>query len=450
MTGIQDPLEVGQILEVGQVLEVDIGPVAHGGHCVARHQGRVLFVRHALPGERARVQVTGGRAKDRFWRADAIEVLRASPDRVQAPCPYARPGGCGGCDFQHVALPAQRALKAQVVREQLSRLGGVEVDVVVEEVDGEGVDAGRGLGWRTRVQFAVAPDGRPGLHAHRSHRVVPVEQCLIAHPKVSALDVTEQRWPGAGQVEGIASAAGTDAMVLVTALPGRKTSRLPALPPGTAVQVDDGAGPQQVRGRTWLAEPVLLDGEVAALRVSGSGFWQVHPGAPAALVGAVLEQVDPRPGQRVLDLYAGVGLFAAALARRVGDHGEVLLVESDERAVKDARRNLHGRKGVRIEHGRTEHVLAHLLGQGVLGPGARPVDAVVLDPPRSGAGRQVLAQLARLSPAVICYVACDPAALGRDTALLADLGYRLDALRALDLFPQTHHVECVARFVPVG
>ncbi len=444
MTCAQDPLEVGQ------VLDVDIGPVAHGGHCVARHEGRVLFVRHALPGERARVQVTGGRAKGRFWRADAIEVLRASADRVQAPCPYARPGGCGGCDFQHVALPAQRALKAQVVREQLSRLGGVEVDVVVEEVDGEGVDAGRGLGWRTRVQFAVAPDGEPGLHAHRSHRVVPVRQCLIAHPKVSALGLTGQRWPGAGQVEGIVSAAGTDAMVLVTALPGRATSRLPVLPPGTSVLVDDGAGPQQVRGRTWLAEPVVLDGEAAALRVSGSGFWQVHPGAPAALVGAVLEQVDPRPGQRVLDLYAGVGLFTAALARRVGEQGEVLLVEADERAIKDARRNLHGRTGVRIEHGRTEHVLAHLLGQRQLGRGARPVNAVVLDPPRSGAGRRVLEQLARLSPAVISYIACDPAALGRDTALLVGLGYRLDALRALDLFPQTHHVECVARFVPIG
>jgi tRNA/tmRNA/rRNA uracil-C5-methylase (TrmA/RlmC/RlmD family) len=377
--------------------------VGHGGFVVARHEGVVVFVRHALPGERVVVEVTEGHEGDRFLRADAVEVLEASPDRVVPPCPWARPGACGGCDFQHVALPAQRRLKADVVAEQLRRLAGLEVDVVVEPVG----TPDTGLDWRTRVQWAVGHDGTPGLRKHRSHELVPVDDCRIAHPGLP--EVPGTTWPDAASVEAIVSATG-------------QRLRL--------VSAEDGAtyadGPteltERAAGRSW--------------RVTGSGFWQVHPAAADTLVAAVLEGLQPRPGERVADLYAGVGLFSGALAERVGPQGHVVAVEGDRTAVEDAAANLADLHQVSVVVDRVDRALA----SGVTGPR----DLVVLDPPRTGAKAEVVAAVAGLGPRAVAYVACDPAALARDVAFFAEHGYRLESLRAFDLFPMTHHVECVA------
>ena len=163
--------------------------VAHGGFCVARHEGRAVFVRHALPGERVVAQVTEGHAGDRYLRADAVEILDASPDRVEAPCAYAGPGGCGGCDWQHASPQAQRRLKAVVVEEQLFRLAGIKRTVEVEQAPG----TPDGLGWRTRVQFAVDAEGRAGLRRSRSHEVVPVAACAIASPGVEEVGIEPDR-----------------------------------------------------------------------------------------------------------------------------------------------------------------------------------------------------------------------------------------------------------------
>lgn len=349
--------------------------------------------------------VTEGHAGSSFWRADAVDVLSASPDRVEPPCPWAGPDRCGGCDWQHASLPAQRALKAAVVREQLSRLAGLDVDVVVEEVPGA-VD---GLGWRTRVHWAV-DSGRAGLRKHRSHDVVPVDRCRIAHDLVTAADVTGRSWPDATSVEVCASVVTGEVLVL-----------------------PDG------RGEGALTEVV---GE-RSFRVTGGGFWQVHPGAAATLLGAVLDGLDPRPGESALDLYCGVGLFAASLAERVGAAGRVTAVESDCVAVEDARHNLSGladSPAVRVERGRVDHILRRLR--------MRRADLVVLDPPRSGAGKAVVSLLSRVQARRIAYVACDPAALARDLRWFAERGYALRSLRAFDLFPMTHHVECVAVLAP--
>ncbi len=388
---------------LGHEVELSVGPVAHGGHCVARHDGRVVFVRHALPGERVRAVVTEGHYGSKFWRADAVEVLEASPDRVAPPCPFAGPGRCGGCDFQHVRVSAQRDLKAAVVREQLSRLAGLDLDVEVEAIPGDD----DGLGWRTRVQWAVDDDGRAGLRRHRSHSVVPIDHCRIAHPLVAAADVTGRTWPGIDSVE--VAVAPDSGQTLV--LPGGR---------GT------GALTEHVGDRTF--------------RVTGGGFWQVHPGAARALVAAVLEGLDPRPGETALDLYGGVGLFAASLAARIGPHGRVTCVESDRTAVGDARHNLADLTTVRVERGRVDHVLRRThLGR---------ADLVVLDPPRSGAGKAVVDLLSRVRARRIAYVACDPAALARDLRWFDERGYRLSTIRAFDLFPMTHHVECVALLAP--
>ncbi|WP_020577756.1 class I SAM-dependent RNA methyltransferase [Actinopolymorpha alba] len=432
------------------LLELEIGPVAHGGWCVARHEGKVVFVRHALPGELVRARVVEETA--RLVRADAIEILRGSPDRVAPPCPYAGPGRCGGCDWQHATLAAQRELKAAVVKEQLRRIAGLEVEVTVEAlpspVPDEDPSGDSGLGWRTRVRFAVSDDGVVGFRRHRSHEIEPVDACVITHPEIERLGIERHRWPGADQIEVAASAATGDRVV---AVPDRnrgavEVPRLAA--PVRLVRGEPQPGPglpyvrEHAAGRTW--------------QVSGTGFWQVHPAAADTLVEAVLEALEPRSGERVLDLYCGVGLFVGALAERVGPAGTLTGVEEDPIAVRDARHNLRDLPNVTIERGRVERVLSRGRPARGGGPGAnrdRPgldqVDLVVLDPPRSGAGQTVVRRVAALARRRIAYVSCDPATLARDLRYFAEHGWSLAGLRAFDAFPMTHHVECVAILEPV-
>ncbi len=405
-------------------IELTVERVANGGWCVARHEGRVVFVRHALPGERVLAEVT--EETTRFLRADAVEILDPSPDRVTPPCPFAGPGRCGGCDWQHATLPAQRRFKAEVVTEQLQRLAGIEMKVDLEELPG----SEDGLGWRTRVQFAVTPDGVPGLRRHRSHEIEPVDACLIAHPEVERMGVERKNWRGASSVEAIATST-RERAVVVSPKPHR-TVAVPDLDADAYVLVDEGRGhARAVRGRTALTERV---GE-REFQVTGSGFWQVHPGAPATLLDAVLEFAAVRPGDWALDLYCGVGLFAAGLAEAVGPEGAVLGIEFEARAVQDARHNLRDLPQARIERGRVEDALDRL--------GVERADVVVVDPPRTGLGREVVHRVAGLDAARIVYVSCDPATLARDLAWFAERGYPTVDIRAFDAFPMTHHVETV-------
>jgi tRNA/tmRNA/rRNA uracil-C5-methylase (TrmA/RlmC/RlmD family) len=433
-------------------VELDVGPVAHGGHCVARHAGRVVFVRHALPGERVLARLESAGESERFWRADAVEVLDASPDRVDPHCELAGPGGCGGCDWQHVGTRAQRRLKAAVVLEQLTRLGRVDVASVpglaalaergVEPVSGDR----EGLEWRTRIRYSVDDAGRAGLYRHRSHEVLPVSHCPIAHPELDAVGVGRVSWRGASAVDVVTASSGERHVVIDPVGEAGPPVGVPALDGHPAVSVRAPEGLRRLRGRTWVAEQVELDGVPRTFRVTGAGFWQVHPGAPRALVDAVLEAADPRSGERALDLYSGVGLFTAALALRVGVTGAVLGMESDARTGADARRNLHDLPQVELVTGRVERSLPGLLEAG--SQWARP-DVVVLDPPRAGAGRAVMTVLLAARPRVVVYVACDPAALARDVATAAECGYGLASLRAFDIFPMTQHVECVAALTVV-
>jgi tRNA/tmRNA/rRNA uracil-C5-methylase (TrmA/RlmC/RlmD family) len=406
-------------------LELTVGPVAHGGWCVARHEGRVVFVRHALPGERVLAQVT--EETTRFLRADAVEILEPSPDRVVPPCPYAGPGRCGGCDWQHATLEAQRALKSAVVREQLSRLAGIEREVVVEEVPG----AKDGLGWRTRVQFAARPGGELGFRKHRSHDIEVVDACLIAHPEVEAVGAELREWQGASVVEVIASSAG-DRAVVVRPRP-RRSVTVPDLDADASILLDQGKGHTAPRRGSGVLNEQAGDRE---FRVAGSGFWQVHPGAAETLLDAVLSYAAPEPGEWALDLYCGVGLFAAGLAEGVGAEGAVFGLESEASAVRDARANLRDLPQARVERGRVEEALDRFQ--------IERADIVVVDPPRAGLGREVVERIAALEATRIVYVSCDPATLARDLAWLAERGYRLVDMRAFDAFPMTHHVECVA------
>jgi tRNA/tmRNA/rRNA uracil-C5-methylase (TrmA/RlmC/RlmD family) len=393
----------------GDTVELTVGAPAHGGHCVARiggEHGRVVFVRHALPGERVTAEIT--ELHKGYLRADAVEVHEPSPDRVPQPCPWARPHLCGGCDLQHVAEDAQLDWKTAVVREQLARMAHLSdqeidrLDVRVHRLPGGT------LGWRSRVRYAVDAAGRAGLLQHRSHQVVPIDRCRIAHPVIQELDITTRVWPEAGTIQAVASTGGD-----------------------VSVLTDDTvlSGPPEVRevaaGREWSVPP--------------EGFWQVHPAAADTLVAAVLELLDPAPGEVSWDLYGGAGLFAAALAGRTG--ARTTVVESSPAGVAAARRNLADLSGVEVVAAKVDAALSRRRVTG-------PVDLVVLDPPRTGAGARVARAVAAAGPRAVAYVACDPVALARDVVTFRDRGYELVVLRGYDCFPMTQHIECVALFVP--
>ncbi|MFF1700079.1 class I SAM-dependent RNA methyltransferase [Streptomyces sp. NPDC058257] len=430
---------------VGQEYEVEVGPVAHGGHCVARTaEGRVLFVRHTLPGEKVIARVTDGDEESRFLRADAVTVLDPSKDRVEAPCPYAGPGRCGGCDWQHAKPGAQRRLKGEVITEQLQRLAGLTPeeagwDGTVVPAEGDKLPSGEVPAWRTRVQYAVDPDGNAGLRRHRSHEVEPVEHCMIAAPGVSELGIEKHDWSGMESVEAIAATGSQDRQVILEPKPGARLPLVELDKPVSVLRIaEQDGGVHRVHGRPFVRE--RADGRT--YRVGNGGFWQVHPKAAETLMLAVMQGLTPRKGDTALDLYCGVGLFAGAIADRVGDKGAVLGIESGKRAVEDARHNLAAFDRVRIEQGKVEATLPRT--------GITEVDLIVLDPPRAGAGKQTVRHLTGLGARRIAYVACDPAALARDLGYFRDGGYRVRSLRAFDLFPMTHHVECVAILEPAA
>ena len=415
-----------------EVLDLAVTGVAHGGWCVARDAGgRVVFVRHALPGEQVRARVTDATAS--FARAEAIEVLRASPDRVPPRCPHARPGGCGGCDWQHADLAAQRRLKAAVIRDQLNRIAGLDHAVTVEPVTGDE----DGLGWRTRVRFSVGPGGTAGLLAHRSHKVVKVGDCPIAHPLVRAAEVTGRDWAPARSVEVVVSPAAGERAMIVT-MPQRAAGPRIAADADTVLRAGRGGRLTTLTGRGSLRQRAAA----RSWRVSAGAFWQVHPGAADALSAAVLDVLEPRPGEVALDLFCGAGLFAGALAAAVGPDGRVIAVDADRSAVRDARHNLRRTPWARVH---ATDAAAALARRGWPAP-----DLAVLDPPRTGVPRPVIDGLLASGTGLraVAYVSCDPATLARDIAVFAGHGWRLDGLRAFDIFPMTHHVECVAALSP--
>jgi tRNA/tmRNA/rRNA uracil-C5-methylase (TrmA/RlmC/RlmD family) len=384
----------------------------------------VVFVRHCLPGESVLAEVTEDRGGS-FCLADAVEVSEPAPDRVPPPCEYARPGGCGGCDFQHVSLTGQRALKAAVVIEQLARLAGIERDVTVEAL------ADTGLGWRRRIRYAVAPDGQLGLRAHHSHRVVALAHCPLGAAGVGDAEVLRQRWPELAEVEvatddrgEVATLGFAPAAEPPRARPGqrRRTSR-------PSLRAEQLSGPEElvyaVAGRSFRVRP--------------AGFWQTHPRAAEVFTQCVLAATGPAEGQRVLDLYAGSGLFTAALADAVGADGQVLGLEGDPAAVEAAAANLAGTGWAAVQQGSVTAATVTAAAADLGGP-----EVIVLDPPRTGAGAEVLRAILAVRPRVVIYVACDPAALARDLRTAQDAGWELAELRAFDAFPMTHHVECIA------
>ncbi len=406
-------------------VEAIVDGFTHGGEGVVRVAGKAVFVPGTIPGERVRLRIVDDRK--RWARGELLEVLEPSPDRVPPPCPYVP--DCGGCDLQHVAPAAQRALKTRVVREQLERLGGL-TDPPVRACQGIGPDRG----YRTHAQLHADPEGRLGFHRAGTHEVVPISRCLVLTDAAQAVRDAVGDATGAVEATIRAHAATGTAAVELTPGPG------PLAPPDGAFdlvlsQPDGRVAP--LRGDGTLTEVVA--GRTYTFDVTT--FFQVTTHGAETLVTAVLAAAGDVSGALVWDLYAGVGLLSLPLAAA---GAEVVAVEGHRRAVEHARANA-------AAHDLPVQVIADdvaaFTADAAAGEGdvALP-DVVVLDPPRSGAGREVVGDLLALAPATIVYVACDVAALARDTRTLTEGGYRLTDARPLDLFPMTHHVEVVATF----
>ena len=403
---------------VADQFEITLTDMAHGGEALGRHDGQVVFIAGAIPGERVLARLTD--VRKRFARADLVEVLEPSPERVKPPCRHF--GVCGGCHWQHIRYEAQLGLKRQIVGAALGRIGGL-LDAPVSPTIG----MAEPWHYRNHVRFTIAPDGSLGFLAARSHQVVPIEECYLPHPILE--DVLASLDLELSDLERLSVRAGvnTGDQMLILEL---ATAELPELeldtPVSCVVLTPDGL-PLVLAGRDSFVE------ELAGRRfkVSAESFFQVNTEGAAHLVRLVTEALAPKADDVLLDLYSGVGVLGLSLAQRVGS---VIGVEEDPMAVDDALFNAGSAENISIIEGRAEDVLSSL---------ERPVDLAVLDPPRAGATPEVLRALASLAPRTIAYVSCDPASLARDLARLLEGGYRVRGVWLVDMFPQTYHVECV-------
>jgi tRNA/tmRNA/rRNA uracil-C5-methylase (TrmA/RlmC/RlmD family) len=393
---------------IGRSFEVVIEKVAHGGIFVSRPEGRVVFVSHVLPGEKAKVRVFEDAGKG-FCRAEPIQILDASADRVEHVWAEAGLGGAGGAEFGHIKLDRQRELKADVLEEALDRFAGIKLRVPVESAPGD--NEANGLGYRTRVQLHVDEQGFVGPYRERSHEVVRVKSLPLATEDIQELSFQTKNYQSVEKIEVMASSTGQVQWLIDKKLQGDE-------------RLIERAG-----GRTF--------------RITGGGFWQVHKKAPEVLTSAVNDLIEKsgclKRGANNLDLYGGVGLFTGTIAAKFGTDLRMTTVESFKQATADATLNLKDLPNVKAVCEPVERFMAtHKDETG---------DAtVVLDPPRSGAGGKVVGQLLKLAPKHIVYVACDPIALARDLKQLTE-HYELAGIRAFDLFPHTHHIETIASLI---
>jgi 23S rRNA (uracil1939-C5)-methyltransferase len=407
-----------------ETIDLQLTAQAHGGSALGRHEGQVLFVPYTIPGERVRVEIT--EAHTRWAQARLLEILEPSPHRVEPPCPYFGPGKCGGCHFQHIAYETQAQLKGQVVADQLARVGGLH-DVDVMDIIG----AAEPWGYRNHAQFSVTPDGQLGFLTADSHHVIPVEECPILDPLLDDLwAALDMRWPQLRRLSLRCGSATGDLMAAFELDHYEDFDIEVDFPVSCVLLLADG------EAVVLMGNPYLIE-HVAGrdYRVSAGSFFQVNTAGAEVLVALVRHYLAPTGGKTLMDLYCGGGLFGLALAESVG---RVIGVEADPSALADFRYNAQGLDHVELFEGKVQGALPRIEG---------PADLLVLDPPRSGADRRVISDIARLGPQRIAYVSCDPATLARDARHLTDAGYRLEQVQPVDLFPQTYHIESVACFV---
>ena len=385
-------------LKLNDIIKLSIGPVAHGGHFISRHNGQVIFVRHAITDEIAIVKITSIGSKIAF--GDAIKILKPSKDRVIAPCKYSSPGLCGGCDFQHISIATQLKLKKLVVEEQFKRIADI---IINPEILNAGIVSG--LHWRTHLDFAISKNGKVGLYSFKTKEVVEIDKCLIAVEAINQLDIFKDKWNGDKRLSVFAS---------------------------SSKEVSIHRSDKKISGPSKINEVV----EGNSYTISYGSFWQSHKNAPKILIKKIIEFANLKIGDRVCDLYGGVGLFTAPILKVIGEVGEIHLIESSKRCIQDAKKNFENEKNVVIHHGKVEQKLGKI----------KNIDVIIMDPPRTGSTKQVINQIIEKKARSIIYISCDPTTLARDTKVLLKNYYLLDEIIGLDIFPMTHHIECIASF----
>jgi 23S rRNA (uracil1939-C5)-methyltransferase len=386
-------------LDEPQRVTLSLTDMAYEGHAIGRLEDLVVFAEYGIPGEEVVVEIYRKHAG--IASARVVEVLQASPDRVEAPCPYY--GVCGGCHWQHVSYDRQLQLKRHVVQEQLRRIGKFESQPVNETVG-----AANPWGYRNHLRLSAGRQGDIGFMRRGSHRFLPIDRCLIADPRINdAIALLQGKGAGLHQVE-LRAGVNTGDLIVQPDM----TDREPSAPPGSTIYRES------LLGREF--------------QISAPSFFQSNTPQAERLVQLVREKLDPQPDELLLDAYAGVGTFAALFA---ADVRQVIGIEESPAAVADAAVNLAGLPNARFIEGKVEAVLPAL---------QEKPDAVILDPSRVGCDPAVIEAIVRLAPHKLVYVSCDPATLARDLRLLVDGGFELRDVTPLDMFPQTYHIECVA------
>ena len=441
----------------GEALELTIDDLAFGGEGVGRADGYVVFVRGGLPGDRLRVRVT--EARGRFGRATIEDVLQPSPDRVAAPCPYF--GQCGGCRLQHLAYPAQLAFKEKQVRDCLNRLGGVG-EFELRPI----LPAPEAYGYRNKMEFTIAGDAAIGLHVFERYDVVlDIERCLLQSDTLNGLldefrrqvrdravsvwdpptergllrfvMMREGRNTGEAMVNIVAAAPDIETLTPVAeALRARAPSTASVVLNVNAKKASVAVGSEEhlLLGRDHITES--LDG--VAFQISANSFFQTNTRQAERLFAIVEAACELGGAETLLDLYSGTGAISLLLARRArAVYGIELAAAAVADAIRNARAN--GIDNCTFLAGEVRHVLPELIGQGVR------ASVVVADPPRAGFHPKALSALAALAPQRIVYVSCNPSTLARDVGELVRHGYRLEWVQPVDMFPQTPHIEAVAR-----
>ena len=385
-------------LAIGEILTLDIGNIANGGHFVARHDNQIIFVRHAISGETAKVKVTA--INSRFAFGDAVEILKPSKDRISPPCKYSHPEGCGGCDFQHINYNVQSDLKKEVLKDQFKRI--TKIDILPEIIT---ANPSNGLHWRSRLNLAISENKKVGLRAHKSNNVIEIDECLIALKEINKSDIFSANWDSKENLN--ISCSSTN-------------------------QINISQVNKSIIGPDKLTENV----DKNEYTISPKSFWQSHINAPSLLLQQVIKDADIQHDQIVCDLYGGVGLFTLPISKLIGKNGQIHLIEMNDTCIEDANIMFEHIDNIYIHHGTVEQKLGSV----------KKIDTIILDPPRNGVSKQVINQMIEKKPNTIIYVSCNPSTLARDSKILLDNKYSLSNIVGLDLFPMTHHLESVASF----
>ncbi len=388
-------------LDIGDILTLNIGDIANGGHFVAKHDNQIVFVRHAITGEIAKVKITA--INSTFAFGDAIEIIKSSTNRVPSPCKYSYPEGCGGCDFQHINYSFQSDLKKQVLQDQFKRIAKIDIspDIITP-------DPAVGLHWRSRLNLAISENHKVGFRAHKSNDVIEIDECLIALKEINNSAIFSKTWDGKENLK--ISCSNTNEL---------NVSQLE----------------KSISGPDKLTENI----DDYEYTISPKSFWQSHKNAPSILLQQVISNANIKKDDVVCDLYGGVGLFTLPISKLVGNNGQVHLIEMDRTCIQDANIMFENVDNIFIHHGKVEQKLG----------GVKKIDTIILDPPRNGVSKQVINQMIEKKPNSIIYVSCNPSTLARDAKILLDNKYTLSKIVGLDLFPMTHHIESVASFIKI-